>query len=424
MTRMIIQAKIAQKRKALRAILHAGCFASLALGAGFGALSPAYAQNLFAPVATVNESAVTRYELQQRMQLLSVLGGGSTESLVLDSLIEERLKLAAAARVGISVSDEAVATGIRNFAEQGGLSPEQLLTLLGRNGVSAQSFRDYVVAGLVWRDYARARFSSKVNISEADVDRALRNAGPSGGIMVSMSELFLPARNAEERAASERLAKQIAANPSISAFAAAARKYSVAPSGERSGRMDPTPIGNLPGPLRVAASTLKPGEISAPLSTDNAIGIFQLRRLDEIEAPTPRATSLEYAAYYIAGGQTEKARATAAKIRANVDTCDDLYGVVPAALLDQLEIDTLNVSEIPNDVAVELSKLDAGESSTALTRANGQTLVFLMLCDRNFDNQSSTDRDAIRSDLTSKAIGALAANHLAELEADAYIKRN
>lgn len=408
-------------RSKITGLVQAACFFAVPLT---GTTITANAQNLFAPVAHVNDSVVTAYELDQRMQLMAVLGGGTTEKLALDALIDERLKSDAAKRVNIVPDDKAIAQAINDFAARGNLAPEQLLSLLGKNGVSAQTFRDFVVSGLAWRDYARARFAGRVKVSEADIDRALRDNGPSGGLLVSMSEIFLPARDAKEKAASERLAKQIAANPSIAAFAAAARKYSVAPSGkEKSGRMTPTPLGNLPGPLRTAATTLKPGEVSAPLSTGNAIGIFQLRGLAEIEAPTPRATSLEYAAYYIAGGRSEAGLQQAAKLRARVDSCDDLYGIAKNAPDSVLDVDTLPMSEIPSDVAKELAQLDPGESSIALTRSEGATLVFLMLCERNFEKSANTDREAVKSGLTSARIGAMAESHLAELRADATIIR-
>jgi peptidyl-prolyl cis-trans isomerase SurA len=408
-------------RSQITRFAHLACVVAIPFG---GPHMAAHAQNLFAPVAQVNDSVVTGYELSQRVQLMTVLGGGTTSKVALDALIDDRLKNDAAKRANIKPSNEEIAQAMDDFAARGSLAPEQLLSLLGKNGVSAQTFRDFVTSGLAWRDYARAKFVRSVKVSEADVDRALRDNGPSGGLIASMSEIFLPARDDKERAASERLAKQIAATPSIAAFAAAARQYSVAPSGKKqSGRMTPTPIGNLPGPLRDAATTLKPGEVSEPLSTGNAIGIFQLRSLVEIETPTPRATSIEYAAYYIAGGHSEAGLAAAAKLRARVDTCDDLYGIAKNEPAERLEVDTLALGDIPTDVAKELAQLDPGESSTALTRSNGETVVFLMLCERLFETTATADRDTVRTNLLSARIGALAESHLAELRADATIIR-
>ena len=48
-------------------------------------------------------------------------------------------------------------------------------------------------------------------------------------------------------------------------------------------------------------------------------------------------------------------------------------------------------------MALELAKLDENEVSTALTRANGQTLVFLMLCDRSYFELTPEDEERLRA---------------------------
>ncbi|WP_417250736.1 peptidylprolyl isomerase [Celeribacter sp.] len=416
---------------------------------------PAHAQgNLFAPVVLVNDQVITRYEVNQRIAMMSALGGSATEEVAIDALINERLQREAASRLGIQATQAGIDAGIAEFAERGGLEPEAFLKFLESRGVAIESFRDFVVAGVVWREFARNRFAPRVSISEAEIDRALQTQGPTGGLRLLLSEIFLPARTPEERAESERLASRIASGATLGSFAAAARQYSVAPSRERSGRLDWTPVGNLPAPLRAAVLALKPGEVTAPLSTGNAIGFFQLRAIEETEVPTPEPVSIEYAAYYIDGGRTEAGLARAAKVAANVDTCNDLYGIAKGQPAEVLQIDTLPTASIPQDVALELAKLDAGEVSTALTRANGQTLVFLMLCQRNYsevtveasapapradDEDEAQDeamteeeaaaaaraeqRETIRNRLQGQRLNAMAANYLAELKADAVIER-
>lgn len=413
------QMKLLRARCVRVPVLVAAAALSIAVQTLF--VAAAQAQNLFAPVAQVNEQIVTRYELDQRMRLLTILGGGTSEKVALDALIEERLKSEAAARAGIEATDEIIAEGIQEFAARGDLAPEQLLTLLARNGVSAQTLRDFVANSLVWRDLARARFAAKAQVSEAEIDQALESNGPSGGLRVLLSEIFLPARNPSEKAQSEAIARRFTTNPTIAKFAAAARQYSVAPSRARSGRLEWVPIGNLPPPLRNQILGMAPGNVTSQLSTGNAIGYFQLRAIEEIETPTPAADAIEYAAYYIAGGRSEAALAEAQKVEAKVDTCDDLYGIAKGQPESVLEIDTLPVADIPQDVALELAKLDTNEISTALTRADGQTLVFLMLCGRSYEARADADRESIRQRLQSARIGALADSYLAQIKADAAI---
>jgi hypothetical protein len=63
------------------------------LGLGLMTAAPVSAQNLFAPVAKVNESVVTEFEVQQRQRFLEVLNApGATREGALTSLIDERLR--------------------------------------------------------------------------------------------------------------------------------------------------------------------------------------------------------------------------------------------------------------------------------------------------------------------------------------------
>ncbi|MEM1361966.1 MAG: peptidylprolyl isomerase, partial [Pseudomonadota bacterium] len=62
----------------------------------------ARAQSAFTPVAQVNEAVVTTFELQQRQLLLKALRlPAVTADGTLDILIDDKLKLAAAADAGI-----------------------------------------------------------------------------------------------------------------------------------------------------------------------------------------------------------------------------------------------------------------------------------------------------------------------------------
>ncbi|MEO1779162.1 MAG: peptidylprolyl isomerase, partial [Pseudomonadota bacterium] len=60
---------------------------------------------------------------------------------------------------------------------------------------------------------------------------------------------------------------------------------------------------------------------------------------------------------------------------------------------------------------------------TALTRANGQTLVFLMLCGRTpaLEEDQVIDRQAVAAQLRNQRLTAFSDNLLAELAAEANI---
>ena len=88
-----------------------------------------------------------------------------------------------------------------------------------------------------------------------------------------------------------------------------------------------------------------------------------------------------------------------------------------------LDRETQAPGDVPRDFAIELSKLDPGEVSTALTRADGQALVFLMLCGRVAEQNAETSREEVAASLRQQRLSGYADRLLAQLRADARIRR-
>ncbi|WP_299692624.1 peptidylprolyl isomerase [uncultured Tateyamaria sp.] len=389
-----------------------------------GLTAPAsWAQNLFAPVAQVDEAVITEFEIQQRSRFLQVLNSpGSDRSSVLQELIRDRLRVAETRQRGAAVSEGALQQGLADFAARANLTVEEFVGGLESAGVARETFRDFVAVSLVWRDYIRARFGSRVQISEDEIDRAVNQVNTASGIEVLVSEIIIPAPPNRAQAVLAQ-AEQISQSTTEAEFSSFARRFSATASRGRGGRLDWLPITDLPATLRPLLLALGPGEVTQPLPIPNAVALFQLRDIRETGAPTQEYDAVEYAAYYISGGRTPEALAIANTIRANVDRCDDLYGIAKGKPENVLDRGSLPPEEIPDDIAIELAKLDPGEVSTALTRANGETLVFLMLCGRTpaLEDDQVIDRESVAAQLRNQRLTAFSDNLLAELEAEANI---
>nr|WP_247651248.1 peptidylprolyl isomerase [Roseovarius autotrophicus] len=384
---------------------------------------PARAQNLFAPVILVNDQAVTRYELQQRVRMLTLFRApGDVNRLARDQLIEERVKLEAARAMGLTLPDDVVREAMEEFAARANMSADEFVVALGQSGVSEESFRAFVHAGITWRELMRARFASRVSVSDADLDRATRALSGRSPVRVLLSEIILPVTSLEDAEARQALAAQITTARNESEFAAFARRHSAAPSAANGGRMNWTALSDLPPVLRQVALGLGPGEVSEPLPIEGGIALIMLRDIEEGAFPQPQYSAIEYAAYYIPGGRSDQALARAAQVRAEVDTCDDLYGVAFGQAPEVLERGSKAPEEIPADIAAELALLDPGEVSTRITRANGQTLVFLMLCGRapKLDGEEPSIEN-LTNFIRNQRIQSLADGFLAQIMAEARI---
>ena len=146
-----------------------------------------------------------------------------------------------------------------------------------------------------------------------------------------------------------------------------------------------------------------------------------MRGLREVSGGAPRYSKIDYAIYYLPGGRSAETLARAAQLQEEIDTCDDLYGVAQDQPPEALDRVSAAPSEIPRDVALELAKLDPNEVSTTLTRNNGQTLMFLMMCNRTRDLGEETSRVDVANALTQQRLQALADSLLEQLRADAII---
>lgn len=382
----------------------------------------ATAQSQFSPAVTVNNSAISNFEIDQRTKLLRLFRTpGNLDELAIEQLIDDRLKLQELDRAGLRLSDEALLGAMEAFAGRANLTLEQFTQLLNSSGVEQASLRDFVRAGVSWRDLVRSRFGSRVEITETEIDRALGRAGGSGtSIEVLLSEIIIPAPPPRAARALAQ-AQQIAELTSIEAFSAQARRVSALPTRTRGGRLDWLPLSNYPAQLRPLILGLGQGQVTAPIPITNGVALFQMRGVREVAGAAPTYSAVEYAAYYIAGGRSDAALREARRVLNRVDTCDDLYGVAHGKPTEVLDRSSLPPEEIPTDVAIELARLDVGEVSTALTRSDGETLVFLMLCGRTPSAGGDVDRDTVRAQLRSQRLAGYANSLLANLKASAII---
>ena len=371
----------------------------------------------FAPRVIVNDRAVTNYEVDQRIRFLQLLNSpGDLEEEAVKGLIEDRLRMDAAADLGIVLEPETVEAGMEEFAGRANLTTEQFIAAIGEGGISAQTFRDFVEAGLAWREVVRARFGPRAQITEAEIDRAIALSSQRGGARVLLSEIILPADTPERKAQSQQLANQLSRDiTTTAAFAAAARQYSVSPSKARGGRMDWLDLATLPPQIAAVVLGLAPGQVSDPIPVTNAVALFQMRALEETEVAAPETLSIEYARFFLERGTQDEAN----RVAAELDTCDDLYGVAKGQPEERLLREVKPVAELPDDIALELAKLDEGES---VLFARGGTPSLLMLCGRTPALGEDVDRAAVRQRLLNQRLGAYAESYLAELRADAIIR--
>jgi peptidyl-prolyl cis-trans isomerase SurA len=376
--------------------------------------SAALAQGLFDPVISVNRAAITAYELEQRERFLEILQRSSgMAQRARDSLIEDRLKMAAADRASIKLSAAQVTKAMEDFAGNANLDLDQLLATLAQSGVDAQTYRDFIKVGVTWRELVRARFAARSAPNEAEIDRALASAEAQGGVKVLLTEIVLPAGSAEELNRARQTAERLGRITSTTDFSEQARRLSVAQSRVNGGRLEWANLSDLPDGLRPIISGLRPGQITKPLEVTNAIVLFQLRDVAETTAQSPEVAAIVYGRL---SGPSEAVQ-TAVQM---ANTCDDFYGAVKADPSLSFKIHSESPNQISQALSLRLMGLDKNEFD-AMPTAEGDQAEIVMLCARVYAALEDVSRGQVADNLRSARITSLADGFIAELRASADI---
>lgn len=392
---------------------------------------------LFAPRLVINGQTVTNFEVEQRMKFLQALRApGDLEKEALEALMRDRLAAQAAKDMKITLTAEQINDGVKEFAARANLSPEQFTEALGQEGVAPETFRDFVANGLLWREVVRTKFGQQVRISDAQIDRALAENAKTPQVQVLLSELILPVQGDEVAQVVDEAREIKARSGSEQSFAEAARQYSAAPTANNGGRLDWMPISNLPPAIAQQVLTLSPGEVSDPVVVPQAVVLFQLNGLSDLESKMPARVEVEYARFAL------PATMDPAELRAKADDCGDLYPLARGLPAEALQVTTQDMGAVPQDIGLELAKLDPGES---VLRVQGAARELLMLCLRTgipetdpaaettvpvttadatapAEDKPAVDREAVRSELGNQQLNALAEAFMEELRSEAIIE--
>ena len=397
-----------------------------ALAGGLGVAREAGAQSLFSAELHVNDSAITRYEINQRAAFLEYIGAGGEDprARARDRLIEERLMMQEARRFNVRLSADAINAAAVEFAARAEKTPDEMIRELAAAGVARETFDEFIRVGAVWRELVRGRLAADIRVTEADVDRALLVEAQQPVREVQISELFLPT-DPQFAFVVRQVLPAIPEITSIEAFSAAARQYSALPSAANGGRIDRwIPLESMPETLSVPFATAAPGAIVGPIDVPGAYAFFQLRERREVRNIAPGQVELDYRRALLPGGRSDATAAQVAQIRAGVDSCADFGAVVsrtvPGVSAESTAMVTQRAPALPAALRTELARMNPGDISASLVQDGA--LVVVMLCNRRVVPDPVLSRDEVRLLLQNRALEQAALVYLQTLRNSAEIR--
>ena len=248
--------------------------------------------------AVVNNEAISIPDLVARIDVAIVASRlRASEDLrrqlapqVLRSLIDERLRVQEAERLGVTVSEVEMESARRTVEQRNGIAAGGLDDFLRRQGLDVAAVADQLRAEVLWSKLVRGRLSGVVSVGEGEIDEALdRLEANRGRPEYRVAEIFLAVESVEQedevRTAATSLYEQLNAGGS---FDQIARQFSQSATAAVGGDIGWVLEGELPSEIETVLAQLKPGSVARPVRAFDGYYIVSLidRRTVLSDAPS------------------------------------------------------------------------------------------------------------------------------------------
>lgn len=247
-------------------------------------------------IAVVNGEMISSTDIEERAKAFvmntRIPFNAETKKMiiakVIQSAIDEKLKLQEAERQGIEISDKEIDASIQNFEQNNKIPTGQLKSLLAKEGVSMKVFREQMKSDLAWIRVIRRQLMAAGNITDKEIEESINQSAKDMMTPKYMvSEIVIKKENAKNLG---DLVANLRRDPRFELYAA---QFSESPSASNGGNLGWLNKGQLAEPLDNKVLAMKEGEVSDPIQIGNEFYILKLVQVYNPKRDKPKLPSKE-----------------------------------------------------------------------------------------------------------------------------------
>jgi len=125
-------------------------------------------------VAVVNDEVITLSDLQREEAINKNNTGKKDDRLILEDMIDRKLQMAAAKRVGMDVTDKELADAITDIMKRNNMDSKQMETALAKEGMTLDQYKvelkEQITLSRMFNKYVRAGIA----VDEAEAEHSIR----------------------------------------------------------------------------------------------------------------------------------------------------------------------------------------------------------------------------------------------------------
>ncbi|TNF89796.1 MAG: molecular chaperone SurA, partial [Gammaproteobacteria bacterium] len=273
---------------------------------GLLALTPVAAvqTSLDGIVAIVDESVITRRELNNRIRLITIDFQKSQRRLppenvlrrqVLEALINDSLLLQEAKRRGITITDSQLNQSMQRIARQNNMTLSDFRKALIADDVDYDKYRETVRREMTIATLGRQYSQRNATISEAEVDEFIAQSGDKGSnyeyllshILIALPDAATPDQvNKAQQTADEILSRLDQGEE----FDQLANTFSAGDTALQGGDLGWRKKAEIPSLFTTQALSMQPGDHAGPIRSASGFHIVHLKQRRDLELVLSKQT--------------------------------------------------------------------------------------------------------------------------------------
>ncbi|MDO8283176.1 MAG: peptidylprolyl isomerase [Thermodesulfovibrionia bacterium] len=239
-------------------------------------------------VATVNGELITWSEL---MSVVEVEGAKSLEGLegkereaksgeiakyLLNSMIDVKLQLMEAKKLGFDVSDNELESAIADIKTRYNLSSEALITSLKLEGFTLEEYKKRLSEQILLSKISNYRVKNNILITDAEIKEYYNSGEGSAEVRIRQIFFSMPESDEQKAALNKRAEEVMQRIKAGENFASLAIEFSEDASKEFGGDLGFIGHGTILNEVEDVAFSLKTGEVSAPFWSPAGLHIVKV----------------------------------------------------------------------------------------------------------------------------------------------------
>jgi len=394
-------------------------------------------------VAVVNEDVIMESELNKKMQTVNeqMKQQGANpppasifKRQVLNSLIQNRIQLQLAKRIGIRVNDENLNRTISNIAAESQVTLEQFREILEKDGYNYEQFRENIRNEITITQLRKRQVVNRVVVSEKEIDNFLTNEDSQNifqtEIRLSHILLALPQKATENEIAKiKKVASKIREDLIADGdFVEIAKTVSDGSNAKTGGDLGWRKADDIPTLFQDYIPNMKIGDISELIQSPSGFHIIKITGLKDMKKNIVEQTHARHILVKINELRTDKqSKEKLDQLKLRIDNGDD-FGLLAKgnsddsmSAIDGGDLDWTSPGELVPEFQRVLDNLEINGISEPFKTRFGWHIA-QVLGRRNHDNTESVKRARARTIIGDRKLNEALQNWNRQLLDEAYVE--